>query len=219
MAQATLHYFHDPLCGWCYAAEPLVRAASVAPIDLRLHGGGLWDPPSHVLDAKRADIKSNDRRIEALTGQVFGTAYLDGLLDDPGTVFHSRPTIAAILAAERCDPQAGLSMLASLQRAHYVDGRRIVYRDVLIELGRGLGLKADDFAASLEAVPVDEHIEGTRATMRRHGARGFPTFLLEQDGVVARLEHETFYGRPDAFAARLSETVARSHVLPLRSTA
>lgn len=24
---ATLHYIHDPLCGWCYGAAPLVKAA------------------------------------------------------------------------------------------------------------------------------------------------------------------------------------------------
>jgi len=38
---ATLHYFHDPLCGWCYAAAPLVTAAAAVPgVALKLHGGG-----------------------------------------------------------------------------------------------------------------------------------------------------------------------------------
>lgn len=30
MATATLHYFHDPFCGWCYGAAPLVAACSPA---------------------------------------------------------------------------------------------------------------------------------------------------------------------------------------------
>lgn len=25
MSTPTLHYIHDPLCGWCYGAAPLVR--------------------------------------------------------------------------------------------------------------------------------------------------------------------------------------------------
>ncbi|MGE1526886.1 hypothetical protein [Pseudomonas putida] len=31
MQQATLHYFYDPFCGWCYAAAPMVSAAQDVP--------------------------------------------------------------------------------------------------------------------------------------------------------------------------------------------
>ncbi|WP_375381790.1 hypothetical protein [uncultured Sphingomonas sp.] len=41
MTLPILHYVYDPLCGWCYAAEPLVRAAVTARIPVVLHGGGL----------------------------------------------------------------------------------------------------------------------------------------------------------------------------------
>ena len=27
MTTSILHYVYDPLCGWCYAAEPLVKAS------------------------------------------------------------------------------------------------------------------------------------------------------------------------------------------------
>ena len=34
----VLHYIYDPLCGWCYGAEPLVWAASkVDGLALSLH--------------------------------------------------------------------------------------------------------------------------------------------------------------------------------------
>ena len=206
MIHPTLHYYYDPLCGWCYAAEPLVQAAAAAAFPVVLHGGGLWDPAGRVPDAKRAQIKVADRRIHAMTGQVFGAAYLDGLLDDPAAVFHSRPTIAAVLAAERLDAGADLPMLAALQRAHYIDGRRIVERSVLVDLARELALDADAFAAALDAVPVDEHIRTTRVEMHRHGLHGYPAFLLERDGTVARLAHEGCYGDPHAFVALVTGT-------------
>jgi putative protein-disulfide isomerase len=39
---AVLHYIYDPLCGWCYGAEPLVFAASkVDGLALSMHAGGL----------------------------------------------------------------------------------------------------------------------------------------------------------------------------------
>ncbi len=35
-----LHYIHDPLCGWCYAAAPLAEAAAAVPgVEIVLHGG------------------------------------------------------------------------------------------------------------------------------------------------------------------------------------
>jgi hypothetical protein len=35
MNQPTLHHIYDPLCGWCYAVAPLVRAArEVLPAEL-----------------------------------------------------------------------------------------------------------------------------------------------------------------------------------------
>ncbi len=203
MTSPILHYYHDPLCGWCYAAEPLVRAAG-AEMPVVLHGGGLWDPPGRVPDAKRAQIKVTDRRIHDMTGQLFGAAYLDGLLDDPTTIFHSRPTIAAILAAEQLRTDAGLPMLAAIQRAHYVDGRRVVETSVLVDLAQAIGLDRAPFAAALDAVPVDTHLQDTRAAMRRHELHGFPSFLLERDGIVRRVAHESCYGDPRRFLAQVT---------------
>lgn len=31
MTETTLHYIFDPLCGWCYGAAPLVKAAQSLP--------------------------------------------------------------------------------------------------------------------------------------------------------------------------------------------
>ena len=204
MILPTLHYVYDPLCGWCYAAEPLVRAAARAGVPVVLHGGGLWEPAVHATDAKRRMMRETDVHISRLTGQAFGPAYLDGLLVDPQNVWWSRPTIAAVLAAERLDARAALPMLVALQRAHYSEGRRIVEREVLAGLAREVGLDVDAFVVALAAVPVDEHIRDTRAAMRQHGLRGYPSFLLERGGFVGRLAHEGCYGDPEAFVARVT---------------
>ena len=90
MNSPILHYVYDPLCGWCYAAEPMVRAAGEAGISIVLHGGGLWDPGVHATDAKRRMMRETDGRISELTGQPFGAAYLDGLLVDPASIWWSR---------------------------------------------------------------------------------------------------------------------------------
>ena len=210
MTLPTLHYVHDPLCGWCYAAEPLVRAAADAGVPVVLHGGGLWDPGVHATDAKRRMMRDTDAHISRLTGQVFGPAYLDGVLLDPASFWWSRPTVAAVLAAEAVRPDAGVAMVASIQHAHYVQGRRVVDDEVLIESARMAGLDAAAFRQALAVVPVDRHIEDTRALMRRHGLHGFPSFLLERDGVLERLPHESCYGRPDAFVSAIRTAAVQS---------
>ena len=201
MTNTILHYVYDPLCGWCYAAEPLVKAAADACVPIVLHGGGLWDPGVHAPEAKRRSMRETDARIARLTGQLFGEAYLEGLLVDPASIWWSRPTVAAVLAAESLEAGRGLAMIAAVQRAHYVEGRRVVEDAVLTEAAGAIGLDPSRFTQVLRAAPVDAHIQATRQLMRSHGLQGFPSFLVERDGRVERLPHEGCYGRPAAFVA------------------
>ena len=102
MRATTLHYIYDPLCGWCYAAAPLVAAArSMLPVIP--HAGGMMTGTNRrqVSPALRNYVIPHDQRIAAMTGQAFGDDYFNGLLLDHTAVFDSAPPIAAILAAEQ----------------------------------------------------------------------------------------------------------------------
>ncbi len=199
MTTSILHYVHDPLCGWCYAASPMVEAVANAGIPIVLHGGGLLETATRIAPDKRAYIQRSDARIAELTGVTFGAAYRDGLLMDADAVFWSRPTAAAVLAAGALEPGADLRMLRAIQHAHYVDGRRVVEIPVLTALAGSIGLAADEFRRAFEAAAVDEHIAATRRWMRQAGLRGFPGFLLERGVDLVRVEHEPFYARPTDF--------------------
>lgn len=207
MTTSTLHYIHDPLCGWCYAASPMIEAVANAGIPIVLHGGGLMATPMHLAPDKRAYIRRSDAHIAELTGVTFGAAYLDGLLMDAGTVFWSRPTIAAVLAAGHIEPGAELRMLRAIQHAHYVEGRRVVDLSVLTAVAGAIGLAENAFGLALETAAVDEHIAAARQLMQRAGLRGFPGFLLERGADLVRVEHEPFYGRPAEFVLAI-ETLA-----------
>jgi putative protein-disulfide isomerase len=198
---ATLHYIYDPLCGWCYGATPLVSAAeTVEGLELALHGGGLWPEPTTLAAELRRYIKQADARIAEMSGQPFGAAYLDGLLDDPALVLASRPTIAAVLAAQALDASKSLPMLCAIQRAHYVEGRRVVEPEVLDAIAQSLGLPAADFARGRDRAPVDAHIEETRRLMAQVGAAGFPTFVLQIGERRFGVPHPRFAAEPAAFA-------------------
>ncbi len=215
---AVLHYLYDPLCGWCYGAEPLVRAAQrVDGLELRLRAGGLWPEPTRLPDEMRAYIREADGRVAQLSGQPYGSAYLDGLLFDPELVVHSPPTIAAVLAADALAAGKGIDMLQSIQHAHYEDGRHVVRPEVLYAIAERLGFERSAFQAAFAAAPVDAHVADTRQLMHAIGARGFPTFVLTLGDRRVAVPHHRFASSPPAFAAWLREQIETHASLPLKA--
>lgn len=207
MTGPVLHYIYDPLCGWCYAAEPLLNAAHESGIEITFAGGNLFPEPTTLPAAKRQAIREADRRIGSMTGQPFGTAYVDVLLNDPASTWWSQPTIAAMLAAQAIDPGSSLRMLKAIQNAHYVEGRRVSDVQTLLEIAQEVGFDRQAFADAYAGVPLDQHVQATRSLMAREGVHGFPSFLLEDSGKSHRIPHEAAYGNPEAFVAALREAV------------
>ena len=205
-APVILHYIHDPLCGWCYGAAPLVRVAREL-LPVQAHGGGMMAGAARraVTPELRRFVMGHDRRIAQASHQPFGTGYFEGLLQDSGAVLDSEPPITAMLAADAV-AAAGLDMLARMQRAHYVEGRRIADAGVLRELAADLGLDAADFEGAynrLSGAATQAHMVESRALLARIGGTGFPTVALEQHGQYRRVDIGACIGRPDAWRACL----------------
>jgi putative protein-disulfide isomerase len=208
MSTTTLHYIHDPLCGWCYGAAPLVRVARDT-LRVQAHGGGMMAGAARraITPELRQFVMTHDRRIAQASGQPFGQAYFEGLLRDTGAVLDSAPPITAILAADEL-AGAGLDMLARLQKAHYVEGRRIAELAVLEELAAELGLDAEAFGSAyqrLQGAATQAHIEQSRALLARIGGHGFPTVALEREGRFTIVDIGPYLGQPDAWRSWLTQ--------------
>ena len=70
----VLHYIFDPLCGWCYAAAPLVKAAREVPgIEVQWHAGGmLTGAHTRTITADWRDkVMPSDQRIAELFEAIF----------------------------------------------------------------------------------------------------------------------------------------------------
>ena len=207
MPGERLHYVHDPLCGWCYAAAPLVKAAREV-LEVVPHAGGMLTGARRrtISDDWRSYVMPHDRRIEALSGQPFGAAYFDGLLRDHGAVLDSAPPTTAVLAADQLAGR-GLDLLARLQTAHYVEGRRIADRAVLIELAQDIGLDRDAFAATfdeLAGAATEAHFAQSRQVLQQIGGNGFPTFAIEREGRFELVASAPFLGKPQAWKEHLA---------------
>jgi putative protein-disulfide isomerase len=208
MSAPVLHYIFDPLCGWCYAAAPLIAATrSIEGLQLELHGGGLMSGSAcrKVTPELRSQIMGYDRRIAEVSGQPFGDAYFNGLLLNEDAVLDSTPPIAAILAAEACEI-SGADMLSALQMAHYIDGLVISDSARLYSLGTALGIAADTFKSQLERQlegPVGAHINSSVLLMQQVGGRGFPTMVLETEAGFEPLDIGSYFGKPDEWRKML----------------
>lgn len=212
MVSATLHYYYDPLCGWCYGAAPLTAAAAAIPgLRVALHAGAMMSGANRqpVSPQLRNYVLPHDQRIHALTGQPFGDAYFNGLLLDTNAVFDSTPPTLAILAAEALAGR-GLAMLHRIQQAHYAEGRRIADSDVLQALAAELGLDVVAFAAEYQrqAGEFDAHVGRSHRDMAANGLRGFPSLLLELNGKLQKLDISPWLGQPSAFAGHLQALLA-----------
>ena len=215
MTSATLHYIYDPLCGWCYAAEPLMtEAANIDELKVEMHGGGLFAGANKktIGADMRNFILSHDARIAALSGQVFGDAYKNKLLTSGDVMLDSVPPTRAVLVAEQLEGM-GLDMQLALQRAHYVSGQRIAEQATLQALAEQLGLNADAFRKACEAMSeatVMDHMRASRRLMESVGGMGFPTFVFEQNGSRVPISHQQYYGQPQAWKQHLLQRLSVS---------
>jgi putative protein-disulfide isomerase len=214
---ATLHYIHDPLCGWCYAAQPLISKARErlgTRLNITLHAGALFASPRKLDAALAQHIVQADERIAEYSGQEFGKPYIEGLLAEHGTLLFSLPPIAALLAAKSIDPNLEYPLLVAIQNAHYQRGLRVAEPTILAELAEDIGLDSARFAAAYveqDAQALEDHIQASRQLLSDVGGEGFPTFVLERQGERDVLEPHRHFGNPHGFVDALAAMLPTLH--------
>lgn len=178
-------YLFDPLCGWCYGAEPAIELLiQLDDITVDFVPTGLFaGEGARVMDPSFAAYAwQNDERIARLTGQVFSDLYRTRILGKAGTMFDSAPATLGFVAAQLTAPARQAEALKVLQRARYIDGRDNSDRETVADILSEAGFTD---AAKRVRVPDDElllayrrRIETARADMARFGAHGVPTLIL-----------------------------------------
>lgn len=193
-----VHYFFDPMCGWCYGATSLLAAiAANTEIELVLHPGGMIDNKAIEPDF-RSHILANDERIAKMTGAQFGEEYIQRVKGNDEMILDSFITARAILTAKQLGI-APLDMLKAIQHAHYVDGKQVNHPEVLEELSVKLGLEGAQWHKTMNAnLGIEqEEIQRSRLLMQRLQVYGYPTLILEVNNKLIALPHTEFYGKPD----------------------
>ncbi|MBE3751125.1 DsbA family protein [Vibrio parahaemolyticus] len=193
----TVHYFFDPMCGWCYGASPLIEALmDTSQFKVELHPGGMIEKRA-IEPEFRQHIINSDTRIATETGATFGEAYLQRVKSEDAFVLDSYLPTQAILSAEKM----GLNpwhMLKAIQSAHYQLGSKVNEASTLKAIAESLGLASDAWEQNmtLSEAELDERIHSSRQLMRQLHVGGYPTLIAEVNGEYLTLPHSTYYDKP-----------------------
>ena len=182
------------------------QSQSIVNLAVEVHGGGMLSGERRrsITADWRAYVISHDERISEVSGQPFGEKYRDILLNDTSIVLDSTPPTIAVLVAQDLFA-AGVNMLNSIQRAYFLDGKKIFSFDVLSHLASEIGMNSSYFRNSYDSLihRVEDHIHQSKCLLQKIGGQGFPSAALEVDGEYLKLDIDRFYGKPNQWITYL----------------
>ena len=209
MNKASLHIVVDPLCGWTYAAAPLIELADAHEgLDVQIHCGGMitGERRRRITPEWREFVMGHDRRIAEVSHQPFGDNYFNGLLKNSGVLLDSEPPTTAILAAKTLGVSAAI-MLNQSQKAWFLNGEDITQLSVLAKVACEAGVDESEFTIQFERLAGDktqQFILNSRALLNRFGGQGFPSAALETSEGVEPLNISRYYGDPQGWRTTLN---------------
>ncbi|RBP52913.1 DsbA family protein [Arenicella xantha] len=209
----NIHYFYDPMCGWCYGATSLTEIlAKNDNIELVMHPGGMIDNKPLSSEFK-ARVLVQDQHIASMTGQSFGHAYKKRISENSPVVLDSIVTAQAIHVMQKINGR-GFEMLKAIQHAHYENGIDTTKHEVLTNLATGLNVDATQWIKEMEQAKNDikSVIRETHLLMDKWHIQGFPTFILVDENGVRLLPHAEYYSNSvgwEKLISRLFEAPTR----------
>ncbi|SHE64321.1 putative protein-disulfide isomerase [Marinomonas polaris DSM 16579] len=203
-----VHYFFDPMCGWCYGATALVEIlAEVPEFEITYHPGGMI--PKRAIDPSfRQHILQADSQIATMTKAHFGDAYKARVAGAGDFIVDSYSTTRAFLVGQDMGIEAH-KMLAAIQKAHYQDGKHLDELNVLADLAVSMGLDKttwNEKMAGSEANMMNQ-VEESHQLMGQMQVSGYPTFIIEKDNRLMRLPHSNYYGKAEEWKNYLAGLV------------
>ncbi len=180
--------FTDPVCTWCWGAEPVLRKLRVGygdqvrirPVmgglveDIRAfhdHANGIGGDP----ESSNAQIAAHWLEASKRHGMPVRT---EGFRLFTAETVSTYPQNIAYKAAELTDPALAARYLRRLREASAAEARETGRQEVLIELASEVGLDLATFIGRLTDGSAERAFRADLETTRHFGVRGFPTFGL-----------------------------------------
>lgn len=217
----TIHfeYIHDPLCGWCYASAPALKAiAAKWPQQLTMLTCGLFsDDNAQPLTREWAQYAwKNDQRIAALTGQVFSEDYKKKVLLGDAVQFDSTIMSRALTAAAAIEPDLEAQLLHQLQIARYVEGKNTADAAVVATIIKDafpalVSINETMLTQDRDLISRTEHsIRQAQTRMAKLGVQGVPQLVAYVDDRAHIIESSTLYAGEAPLMQELDQLMNKS---------
>ncbi len=181
---ATLYYYHDPMCSWCWGYRPVADqlfaclAADVTRVNVL--GGLAPDSDEPMPEHQRRAIAGYWKNIEELLGTEFNYRFWSECEPRRSTYPACRAVIAAALQKRE------EAMTDAIQRAYYLRAMNPSNLSTLETLAAELELDTDQFARDIQSSRVETELRRQIQFSRQSPIRGFPSLALEHDsGLIA----------------------------------
>lgn len=173
-----IDYYTDPLCSWCFAAEPMldrVKEHFHDRIEIHYRLLPLFDHVREVMNdpARLWTIADRYRIVSKKTG-----VYIDNKVwytDPPESAW---PACQAVKAAERQGLAAADRYLKRLREAVMLEGKNIAKSDIQIELAAKIGLDLSQFTKDLADPKRKEEVQADIRDAQRENVESRPHFVL-----------------------------------------
>ncbi len=182
---ATLFYFHDPMCSWCWGYQATwQRLLEKLPLHINLAYvlGGLAEDDDRPMpiDMQEA-IQGHWRRIAEELGAEFNFEFWQKCQPRRSTY----PACRAVVAASNhtTDELSGhglaLAMILAIQKAYYLRAMNPSNIDTLCELAEELGIDREAFYQDMMSDKTEQSLQEQIAYSRNVGVSSFPSLLLD----------------------------------------
>lgn len=176
---AILYYFHDPMCSWCYAFQPIwqeIKTALHSSVEVRNVLGGLAaDDDEPMAASLQHTIKHHWQRIQqAVPGTKFNFEFWSACKPRRSTYPACRAVIAAVNQKQAIED----AMIEAIQRAYYLEARNPSDYLTHVELAEELQLDVARFKKDLTSAETDQELMRQIALTRSFNVPGFPGLVL-----------------------------------------
>lgn len=200
-----LLYGFDPLCGWCFAFRPTMRAIREAHSDLPvtlMMGGLVTGARVEPIAKQRSYLISGLEQVRRTAGIAAGDAFFNGLLAEGTYISNSEPPCRAVYVAQEIASEQAYAFADALPEAMYVRGLPLDDEGVLGEIASAHGIDAEQFLAHWRSEEAKRGLQAAWAQARMAGFTSYPT-LAYQRGEQVWLVAQGF-ARPEDGVARVA---------------
>jgi len=174
----TLYYFHDPMCSWCWGFAPTwqnLQQQLPDTVQVQYVLGGLAPDTDQAMPADlRSMIQNTWRRIHEELGSEFNFDFWTQNIPRRATY----PACRAVIAAEQ--QGQGRAMVSAIQHAYYLHALNPSDRNVLVPLGKALGVDETRFNAALTSRETEQSLQAQITHSRRWAVQGYPSLVLKR---------------------------------------